>query len=194
VNPPLILQGRQVFRTSIIEALETFRRGGYDPAVSDIGAGSAAATAAEAWRVVLDLAMGQRDRFFRILQEFGLTPGDLRALTVLDSGHPRPMRVLARAWRCDASNVTWMVDRLERKGLVERRTLPTDRRVKTVALTAAGVRTKKELFERLLEPPADFLALDQVTLQLLRDALAKLPPSLRASGLDHPPQDLTVEP
>jgi len=65
--------------------------------------------------------MGQRGRFFAILQEFGLSPGDLRALVALDGDQPRPMRALARAWNCDASNATWMVDRLENRGLVERR-------------------------------------------------------------------------
>jgi DNA-binding MarR family transcriptional regulator len=164
------------------------RSGGYDHTVSDDRAADAA-LAAEAWGAVLDLAMGQRDRFFRILQDFGLTPGDLRALVVLDQGNPRPMRALARAWRCDPSNVTWMVDRLETRGLVERRMLPTDRRVKTVVLTPAGVKVKTELFERLREPPDDFLALDRPTLEALRDALARLPPSLRAGGLDHPPPE-----
>src|SRR4029453_2051393 len=108
--------------------------------------GPEAAIAAEAWGALLDLTMGQRNRFLGILQEFGLTPGDLRALSALDQEPPRPMRTLARAWACDASNVTWMVDRLERRGLVERRILPTDRRGKTVALTPLGATTKAELF------------------------------------------------
>ena len=47
-----------------------------------------------------------------------------------------------------------MIDRLESRGLVERRMLPTDRRVKTVALTPLGATTKAELFTRLHEPPA----------------------------------------
>jgi DNA-binding MarR family transcriptional regulator len=144
--------------------------------------GGKAAIAAEAWRALLDLTMGQRNRFFGILQEFGLTPGDLRALSALDQETPRPMRTLARAWACDASNVTWMVDRLERRGLVERQMLASDRRVRTVALTPLGASTKAELFTRLHEPPADFLALDRATLQALRDALAGLPASLRTSG------------
>jgi DNA-binding MarR family transcriptional regulator len=148
-----------------------------------------AAVAAEAWAVLLDLTMGQRNRFFAILQEFGLTPGDLRTLSALDQEPPRPMRTLARAWACDASNVTWMVDRLESRGLVERRTLPSDRRVKTVALTPLGASTKTELLTRLQEPPADFLALDRATLQALRDALARLPASLRATGPHQRPPD-----
>jgi hypothetical protein len=39
---------------------------------------------------------------------------------------------------------------------------------------------------RLQEPPADFLALDRATGQTLRDALTRLPASLRATG---PPID-----
>jgi DNA-binding MarR family transcriptional regulator len=150
--------------------------------VSDKRDGSKAAIASDAWGALLDLTMGQRGRFFGILQEFGLTPGDLRALSALDQEAPRRMRALARAWACDASNVTWMVDRLESRGLVERQMLPTDRRVKMVALTPLGASTKAELFARLHEPPADFLALDRATLEALRDALACLPASLRGTG------------
>ena len=150
--------------------------------MSDKRDGGKAAIAAEAWGALLDLTMAQRNRFFRIVQEFGLTPGDLRALSALDHDTARPMRTLARAWACDASNVTWIIDRLERRGLVERQMLASDRRVKTVALTPLGASTKAELFTRLHEPPADLLALDRATLQALRDALAGLPASLRTSG------------
>ena len=157
--------------------------------MSEKRGGSKAAIASEAWGALLDLTMGQRTRFFGILQEFGLTPGDLRALSALDREAPRRMRTLARAWACDASNVTWMVDRLESRGLVERQMLPTDRRVKMVALTPLGASTKAELFTRLHEPPPDFLALDRATLEALRDALACLPVSLRATGPHERPPD-----
>src|SRR5438128_7652177 len=116
----------------MIEVLETSARATYDGTMGRKRGTGKAAIAAEAWAAVLDLAFGQRNRFFAILQEFGLTPGDLRALFALDYDTPRPMRTLARVWACDASNVTWMVDRLETRGLVERRMLTSDRRVKTV--------------------------------------------------------------
>ena len=157
--------------------------------MSDKRGGSKAAIASEAWSALLDLTMGQRNRFFGVLQEFGLTPGDLRALSALDQETPRRMRTLARAWACDASNVTWMVDRLESRGLVERRILPSDRRVKMVALTPLGASTKAQLFTRLHQPPDDFLALDRATVQALRDALARLPASLRATGPHERPAD-----
>ena len=84
------------------------------------------------------------------------------------------MGSLAHTFQCDASTMTWLVDRLEERGLVERRMLPTDRRVKAVALTALGVKTKAELLEQFYEPPAELCALDRDSLEGLRDALTKI--------------------
>ena len=77
------------------------------------------------------------------------------------------MRALAETFACDASNVTWMVDQLEERGLVERRTFRSDRRVKTVALTALGEKTKAELLRRFYTPPDDLVALPEPELVAL---------------------------
>ncbi len=45
-------------------------------------------------------------------------------------------RSLVDEWKCDASNATWIVDRLENFDLAERRNVPRDRRVELVILTA----------------------------------------------------------
>ena len=82
------------------------------------------------------------------------------------------MGTLAQGLSCDASTMTWLVDRLEERGLVERKMLPKDRRVKTVALTAEGLKTAEVVRKRLYKPPAEFLSLDEETLRTLRDALA----------------------
>ena len=58
--------------------------------------------------------------------------------------------------RC--SNATWIVDRLEARGLAERRARAGDRRVKLVVLTAAGVRTRDKLRAATYEPPPKLLA------------------------------------
>lgn len=137
--------------------------------------------AAEAWRLMAEFSFaafknsGQMD----ILRELGLTPGHLKALTVLDPDEPRPMRAMADALSCDASMVTWLVDRLEERGLVERRTSPTDRRVKTLILTPLGIRTRRRLEEAMYTPPAGLAALDLASLEILREALRKLPPPER---------------
>jgi DNA-binding MarR family transcriptional regulator len=49
------------------------------------------------------------------------------------------MRDLAGRLQCDPSNVTFLADRLEERGLIERRPDPSDRRVKLLALTPAGL-------------------------------------------------------
>ena len=131
--------------------------------------------AAEVWQALSGWFMRHRERVHGHLQELGLSFGDMRALLVLDAHNPRPMGALAEAWACDASNATWMVDRLEQRGLVERRMLPSDRRVKAVVLTAAGATTKADLQARLAQPPPDLLALGRADLEALRGALAKLP-------------------
>ncbi len=68
-----------------------------------------------------------------------LTASQGKALAVLRRG-PAPMRALAETMTCDASNITGIVDRLEKRGLVRREAGTSDRRVKNVILTAEGER------------------------------------------------------
>ncbi len=85
------------------------------------------------------------------------------------------MGSLAEEWKCDASTATWIVDRLEAKGLAARRSHPTDRRVTLVVLTPLGARTKAKQMEQVYVPPKELLGLDLADLLRLRDAVAKLP-------------------
>jgi DNA-binding MarR family transcriptional regulator len=84
------------------------------------------------------------------------------------------MGQLARSWRCDASYVTAMVDRLEQRGLVARRGSAGDRRVKEAVLTAEGASLRAHVLERMHELPPELLKLDRATLSTVRDALATL--------------------
>ncbi|MEU8621571.1 MarR family transcriptional regulator [Streptomyces sp. NPDC048623] len=68
-----------------------------------------------------------------------LTASQGKALTVLRRG-PAAMRALAETLTCDASNMTGIIDRLEKRGLVRREADASDRRVKNVILTAEGER------------------------------------------------------
>lgn len=135
------------------------------------------AIAADVWRMLAEFsfAMLQRGRHFDGLKELGLTPGHFKVLAALGPGTPRSMGVIADACNCDPSMATWLVDRLEERGLVSRATLLTDRRVKTVVLTTLGVKTKERLFARLFEPPDELLTLNKETLESLRRELKKLP-------------------
>src|SRR6266699_3718389 len=130
--------------------------------------------AGEVWRLMMETAMSQFGRASSILHPLGLTPGHMKLLLQIEEGEGRPMGSLAQGLQCDASTMTWLVDRLEERGLVERRMLPTDRRVKAVALTPRGAETKAELLAQLYEPPAELTALDRSALEGLRDALTQI--------------------
>ncbi len=159
-----------------IEVLESWSPSGYDEAVQQtVRSRNKEAIAAEVWRRVFDFIIATHRQRDRILERFGFTPGDSKTMLALDRDEGRSMRSLASDWTCDASNATWMVDRLEKRGLAERRTLPGDRRVKAVALTPKGVRVKAQLMKALYEPPAVLLDLSREDLMALRDGLAKLP-------------------
>jgi DNA-binding MarR family transcriptional regulator len=87
---------------------------------------------------------------------------------------PISMGAAAEALYCDASNLTGIVDRLEKRGLVERRTLPADRRVKQLVLTSSGRRLCERLEEMATAAPglSDLSNNEQETLiMLLRRAL-----------------------
>jgi DNA-binding MarR family transcriptional regulator len=131
--------------------------------------------AADVWRRLLDFVFEQQRHRFQFLRERGLSPGHLKALLVLEPDAPRPMGALADQLGCDASNATWLVDRLEERGFVERRPLATDRRVKTVVLTELGDTTKAELQAELYRPPPGLESLDEASLRRLAAALDRLP-------------------
>ena len=85
------------------------------------------------------------------------------------------MSDLADAWGCDASNATFIVDRLEERALAERRTVATDRRVKLVVLTSRGAAIRGRVLQRFFEPPPELLELSRADLEALREAAARLP-------------------
>jgi DNA-binding MarR family transcriptional regulator len=126
------------------------------------------------WTRMFDFLMRTAPDRARSLGRRGLTPNDARALSSLDRETGRTMRALAEQWECDASNATWIVDRLEQFGLAERRPVPNDRRAWHVVLTAKGQRTRSELLEEYHTPPPELLRLGKADLSALDRALAKL--------------------
>jgi DNA-binding MarR family transcriptional regulator len=108
--------------------------------------------AAEAWALIGELFFNHgRPRMLAAASEFELSPPQTIVLRLLDE--PQPMGALAQAMRCDSSNMTGIVDRLEERGLVERTAAHGDRRVKLIALTERGAEVRAELNRRMAEPP-----------------------------------------
>jgi DNA-binding MarR family transcriptional regulator len=132
--------------------------------------------AGEAWRALYELVFERegQQRFHEACDATGLAPGGLKTLLKLSPDEPIPMRELADFFRCDPSYVTALVDSLEAAGLAERRSHPTDRRVKMVVLSRRGVDALAHVRKILGEPPASFAVLSTPELLRLRTLLAKL--------------------
>ena len=127
--------------------------------------------AQEAWELTMELFATNRHRMLDIHNEYGLKPPQFFALNALDE--PAPMSSIANLLRCDRSAVTWITDRLEERGYVERRSDERDRRVKLLVLTDEGRRVREEIRSRLATPPEAMERLTQAEQRTLRDLLAK---------------------
>jgi MarR family transcriptional regulator, organic hydroperoxide resistance regulator len=129
--------------------------------------------AQEAWELLSRVAKAKHGVLSTRLAELDLTPVQGHALRRLDPEQPLAMNALADALFCHASNVTGIIDRLESRGLVERRSEAGDRRVKTVVLTPEGTEVRARVIELLSEPPAAISALSEADQRALRDVLRR---------------------
>ena len=104
----------------------------------------------------------------------GLTAPQATALRELTGS--MTMRELADRMSCEPSNATFVVDKLEKLGLLERHPHPDDRRAKQLVLTADGASLRERLLTILAEdsPLAGLTREQQSALQdLLRRAVAR---------------------
>jgi DNA-binding MarR family transcriptional regulator len=135
-----------------------------------------ATPATEAWSLIEQLILATKQQFMALAREFELSPPGLIALKSLDPADPLPMSELASCLHLDNSTVTGIVDRLEERGLVERRTAAHDRRVKMLVVTDEGAAIRTKVVERLASVPSPLTKLsrnDQIALRdILRRALA----------------------
>jgi len=151
----------------------------YNPVMAT-ATGSRTTPAHEAQKFFFEIGMEQRTKVGGALSRLGLSFPQAHALRLLDPEEPLPMSALAERLLCDASNVTGIVDRLEARGLVERRSAEGDRRVKALTITPAGVELRGVVMEIMSEPPAAIAALPTADQRALRDILARAVEILRA--------------
>jgi DNA-binding MarR family transcriptional regulator len=127
--------------------------------------------ATEAWELFMEIFGEVRPRMLDVQADYGLKPPQFFALNALDE--PQPMSHIADMLRCDRSAVTWITDRLEERGYVERRADESDRRVKLLALTDEGQRVREEIRAQLALPPDSIASLSRADQRTLRDLLRK---------------------
>lgn len=106
----------------------------------------------------------------RVAEQFGLTAPQAVALRELPE--PCTLRTLAERMHCEASNATFVADRLEEMGLLERRPHPTDRRAKLLHLTPAGAAMRRKVVRQLgIDSP--LARLDDEQQEQLKDLLVR---------------------
>ena len=89
--------------------------------------------------------------FNATIGELDVTPGLFGVLVVIDSNAGLTQNALAKAVHLDRSTVVTVIDKLEQRGLVERRAAVPDRRAHALVLTAAGAKLLKKLKGMVLE-------------------------------------------
>ncbi|GAA4065052.1 MULTISPECIES: MarR family winged helix-turn-helix transcriptional regulator [Microbacterium] len=121
--------------------------------------------------LLFNVADEVRDEVKAVVHRQSLTTSQASALVALEE--PMTMRSLAERARCDPSSVTYIVDKLEEAGLVERTPHPTDRRSKVIVATDEGARARAAIITEFSH--ASVLSrLDQAELDQLESLLAKL--------------------
>ena len=118
-------------------------------------------------------------------KKYQVSASQLNCILVLHEQGPLPPSQIARHIMVNSSTVTGIIDRLENKGLVERKRISYDRRVITIELTKAG----KDL-ARHAPPPIQQRVLDGLKSMSTRDieqivhSLTRLTNMLRIQHLD----------
>lgn len=125
-------------------------------------------------RQLCGLVNGMADQIAGHLREravrLGLTAPQATALRELAG--PMTMRELAERMSCEPSNATFVVDKLEKQALIERRPHPSDRRAKQLVLTTEGVALRERLLG-ILGEDSPLAALSQKEQGALRDLLQR---------------------
>jgi DNA-binding MarR family transcriptional regulator len=106
---------------------------------------------------LLEMARQTHEVVLAVAARHDLTGQQVGLLRLLDT--PVSMRAFAEELSCDPSNVTGLVDRVERLGLVDRVPDPDDRRIRMLTLTSKGRRLRDEINGEVARDLADALGL-----------------------------------
>lgn len=96
--------------------------------------------------------------FARLAELYDLSVMQLITLSSLRPGEATPMNQISGLLACDASNITGIVDRLVRRGLIERTESPEDRRVKVILLTDKGTYLRDHVIQEVVARQPESMA------------------------------------
>lgn len=104
------------------------------------------ATALKLWVVLSRANAAIEAHVTADIERHGLTPAEFGVLEALHHKGPLLLGDVQRRTLVSSGGTTFLVDRLEKRGLVERRLCASDRRARYAALTTAGRALIAEIF------------------------------------------------
>jgi DNA-binding MarR family transcriptional regulator len=108
--------------------------------------------------LIIRASMAAKQGLLKVSEAHDLTFMQGLTLCLLEPEDSIPMSAISGLLTCDPSNVTGIVERLSVGAYIERRESSTDRRVKTIKLTEAGIALRGELLAEVVENGAANLA------------------------------------
>ncbi|MEP0367607.1 MAG: MarR family transcriptional regulator [Cyclobacteriaceae bacterium] len=111
-----------------------------------------------------------------LFKPHGLTTPQYNVLRILRGQHPKPatINLLIDRMLDKSSNASRIVDRLESKGLVDRKQCSGDRRAVDVFISSRGLELLKKIDEELEEWESGLNTLSETDCKTLSDLLDKL--------------------
>lgn len=131
--------------------------------------------------VLIRAADAVHDAIKRDVAGYGLNATEFSVLELLYHQGRQPIQAIGKRVLIASSSITYVVDKLEQKGYVEREACKEDRRVTYALLTQAGHDLMKRIF------PEHELQMDKVFAGLAEEEVAELIQKLKKVG--HEAQD-----
>lgn len=119
--------------------------------------------------VLLRASQSLQDMVRRDMATYGLNATEFSVLELLYHKGDQPIQTIGKRVLLTSGSMTYVIDRLEAKGYLERRACPTDRRVTYAALTDEGYTLMNRLFpahERQLQQVLEGLDVTTTITQL----------------------------
>lgn len=82
------------------------------------------------------------------IKSMGLNPTEFAVLELIYSKGDQPIQKIGEKVLIASSSITYVVDKLEKKKLIERKPCPKDRRITYAAITEAGTEFMNEVFPK----------------------------------------------
>ncbi|MBB3130105.1 MarR family 2-MHQ and catechol resistance regulon transcriptional repressor [Paenibacillus rhizosphaerae] len=121
-------------------------------------------------RVLRNMVKELYDSLESDIDNYGLSRETFQILELLYNKGPQPIQKISDTFSIPSGSITYVVDKLEKKGLVERVPIPGDRRKTNVTLTDEGRSQFDLIFPKHAELISDHLsfATDEEKLELIR--------------------------